>query len=91
MKIAGWLGAVTRSRQRCSNSNRLLVLQFGGARAPCGTRRAGDADGRGLAEELRLTLPEQPWHTQRDRLVEFGSVLGLIAGSLGKLGATSAC
>ena len=39
-----------------------------------------------LAEELNLQLPEQPWHTQRDRLVEFASLLGLIAGSLGKLG-----
>ncbi len=39
-----------------------------------------------LAAELQLNLPEQPWHTQRDRLVEFGAVLGLIAGSLGKLG-----
>ena len=37
-------------------------------------------------EELQLNLPEQPWHTQRDRLVEFASVLGLIAGSLGKIG-----
>ena len=31
-------------------------------------------------------MPEQPWHTQRDRLVEFASVLGLVAGSLGKFG-----
>ena len=35
---------------------------------------------------MQLHLPEQPWHTQRDRLVEFASLLGLIAGSLGKLG-----
>jgi 3-carboxy-cis,cis-muconate cycloisomerase len=26
-----------------------------------------------LAAELQLSLPEQPWHTQRDRLVEFAS------------------
>ena len=32
MKIAGWLGAVTRSRQRLAELKpRLLVLQFGGA------------------------------------------------------------
>lgn len=88
MKIAGWLGAVTRSRQRlCELKPRLLVLQFGGA---SGTLAAlGDQAmpiAEALAEELKLTLPDQPWHTQRDRLVEFGSVLGLIAGSLGKLG-----
>ncbi|MCW1247694.1 3-carboxy-cis,cis-muconate cycloisomerase [Pseudomonas sp. SAICEU22] len=88
MKIAGWLGAITRSRQRLSELKpRLLVLQFGGA---SGTLAAlGDQAlpvAEALAAELRLTLPEQPWHTQRDRLVEFGAVLGLIAGSLGKLG-----
>ncbi|MDD0998924.1 3-carboxy-cis,cis-muconate cycloisomerase [Pseudomonas sp. TNT2022 ID1044] len=88
MKIAGWLGAVTRSRQRLIELKpRLLVLQFGGA---SGTLAAlGDQAmpiAQALAEELQLTLPDQPWHTQRDRVVEFGAVLGLIAGSLGKLG-----
>ncbi|AKA26207.1 3-carboxy-cis,cis-muconate cycloisomerase [Pseudomonas chlororaphis] len=88
MKIAGWLGAVTRSRQRLAELRpRLLVLQFGGASgtlAALGEQALPIA--RALAEELRLELPEQPWHTQRDRLVEFAAVLGLIAGSLGKLG-----
>lgn len=88
MKIAGWLGAVTRSRQRLRELKpRLLVLQFGGA---SGTLAAlGDQAmpiAQALAQELKLTLPEQPWHTQRDRLVEFGAVLGLSAGSLGKFG-----
>ncbi|MGE7964185.1 3-carboxy-cis,cis-muconate cycloisomerase [Pseudomonas sp. NPDC089918] len=88
MKIAGWLGAVTRSRQRLLELKpRLLVLQFGGASgtlAALGEQAMPIAEA--LAAELQLTLPEQPWHTQRDRLVEFGAVLGLIAGSLGKLG-----
>ncbi|MCU0072560.1 3-carboxy-cis,cis-muconate cycloisomerase [Pseudomonas koreensis] len=88
MKIAGWLGAVTRSRQRLRELKpRLLVLQFGGASgtlAALGEKALPIA--QALAEELQLTLPEQPWHTQRDRIVEFGAVLGLIAGSLGKLG-----
>ncbi len=88
MKIAGWLGAVTRSRQRLQELKpRLLVLQFGGA---SGTLAALGEQAlpitKALAEELQLTLPEQPWHTQRDRIVEFGAVLGLIAGSLGKFG-----
>ncbi|RON30650.1 3-carboxy-cis,cis-muconate cycloisomerase [Pseudomonas frederiksbergensis] len=88
MKIAGWLGAVTRSRQRLLELKpRLLVLQFGGASgtlAALGEQAMPIAEA--LAADLQLTLPEQPWHTQRDRLVEFGAVLGLIAGSLGKLG-----
>ncbi|WPO50230.1 3-carboxy-cis,cis-muconate cycloisomerase [Pseudomonas sp. S1Bt23] len=88
MKIAGWLGAVSRSRERLAQLKpRLLVLQFGGASgtlAALGEQALPIA--QALAEELQLSLPEQPWHTQRDRLVEFASVLGLIAGSLGKLG-----
>ena len=88
MKLAGSLGAITRHRQRLAELKpRLLVLQFGGA---AGTLAAlgeqGWAVSEALAEELQLVLPDQPWHTQRDRLVEFASLLGLIAGSLGKLG-----
>jgi 3-carboxy-cis,cis-muconate cycloisomerase len=88
MKIAGWLGAVSRHRQRLLELKpRLLCLQFGGASgslAALGDQALPVADA--LARELRLNLPEQPWHTQRDRLVEFASLLGMIAGSLGKLG-----
>ena len=88
MTIAGGLGAVTRNRQRLHELKpRLLCLQFGGA---SGTLAAlGDQAmpvAQALANELGLNLPEQPWHTQRDRLVEFGAVLGLIAGGLGKIG-----
>jgi len=88
MKIAGWLGALTRHRQRLQELKpRLLTLQFGGASgtlAALGDKALPVAEA--LAAQLNLQLPEQPWHTQRDRLVEFASVLGLIAGSLGKMG-----
>jgi 3-carboxy-cis,cis-muconate cycloisomerase len=88
MKLAGVLGAVTRHRQRLAELKpRLLCLQFGGASgslAALGEQAWPVAEA--LAAELQLNLPEQPWHTQRDRLVEFASLLGLIAGSLGKLG-----
>lgn len=88
MKIAGWLGAVSRHRQRLSELKpRLLSLQFGGASGSLAAlgEQAFDV-AQALAEELDLTLPEQPWHTQRDRLVEFACLLGTLAGSLGKLG-----
>jgi 3-carboxy-cis,cis-muconate cycloisomerase len=88
MKIAGWLGALTRHRQRLDELKpRLLSLQFGGASGSLAA--LGDKAfvvAQALADELDLRLPEQPWHTQRDRLVEFASLLGMIAGSLGKLG-----
>nr|WP_049870619.1 3-carboxy-cis,cis-muconate cycloisomerase [Pseudomonas cremoricolorata] len=88
MKLAGLLGALTRHRQRLSELKpRLLCLQLGGASgslAALGENAWPVSEA--LAVELHLHLPEQPWHTQRDRLVEFASVLGLIAGSLGKFG-----
>lgn len=88
MKIAGTLGALARHRQRLQELKpRVFCLQFGGA---SGTLAALGKNGlrvaEALAEQLHLSLPEQPWHTQRDRLVEFASVLALIAGTLGKLG-----
>jgi 3-carboxy-cis,cis-muconate cycloisomerase len=88
MKLAGVLGAVTRHRQRLAELKpRLLCLQFGGASGSLAALgEAGWAVSGALAQELQLNLPEQPWHTQRDRLVEFASLLGMIAGSLGKLG-----
>nr|WP_283956769.1 3-carboxy-cis,cis-muconate cycloisomerase [Pseudomonas oleovorans] len=88
MKLAGVLGAITRHRQRLSELKpRLLSLQFGGASGSLAALGdAGWSVSGALAQELELTLPEQPWHTQRDRLVEFASLLGMIAGSLGKLG-----
>ncbi|WP_341957825.1 3-carboxy-cis,cis-muconate cycloisomerase [Pseudomonas sp. RC10] len=87
-KIAGWLGAVTRHRQRLKElKSRVLCVQFGGASGSLAA--LGDMAfpiAEALAKELKLNLPDQPWHTQRDRLVEFASLLGLIAGSLGKIG-----
>ncbi|KRW73868.1 3-carboxy-cis,cis-muconate cycloisomerase [Pseudomonas sp. TTU2014-066ASC] len=88
MKIAGWLGALTRHRQRLSELEpRLLCLQFGGASGSLAalSEQAWPVS-EALAEELELRLPDQPWHTQRDRLVEFAGLLGMIAGSLGKIG-----
>lgn len=88
MKLASLLGAVTRHRQRLAELKpRLLCLQFGGASgslAALGEQAWPVAEA--LAVELSLNLPDQPWHTQRDRLVEFASLLGLVAGTLGKLG-----
>ncbi|MEK4909269.1 adenylosuccinate lyase [Niallia sp. FSL R7-0648] len=37
-------------------------------------------------EILELNAPTICWHSSRDRISEYGSVLGLISGSLGKLG-----
>lgn len=88
MKVSGWLGAVTRHYQRLREMKpRLLCLQFGGASGGLAAlREHAWPVTEHLAKELGLALPEQPWHTQRDRLAELAGWLGSLAGSLGKIG-----
>ncbi len=87
LKAAGWLSALRRDRQRLNELKpRLLVLQFGGAAgtlASLGSK--GPAVAARLARELHLGLPELPWHSQRDRIVELGAWGGLLSGNLGKM------
>ncbi len=87
LKAAGWLDAIERHRTRLATLQpRLLVLQFGGAAgtlAALGDR--GLAVAAALAEELKLTLPDLPWHTERDRLAELATTCGMIVGTLGKI------
>jgi 3-carboxy-cis,cis-muconate cycloisomerase len=87
LKAAGWLDGMHRHQERLGQlRQRVLVLQFGGA---AGTLASlGDAGlqvAEALAAELRLPLPAMPWHTQRDRVAEIATVMGLLTGSLGKM------
>jgi 3-carboxy-cis,cis-muconate cycloisomerase len=87
LKAAGALSAIERHRARVRELRpRVLVLQFGGA---SGTLAALGADGlkvaAALAEELKLELPDVPWHAQRDRVAEVATALGLLVGTLGKV------
>jgi 3-carboxy-cis,cis-muconate cycloisomerase len=87
LKAAGWLDAVLRHRERLETlRGRVLVLQFGGA---AGTLASLGDKGlqvtTALGEELKLTVPDTPWHTHRDRVVEVATVLGMLVGTLGKI------
>ncbi|MFZ0201982.1 MAG: 3-carboxy-cis,cis-muconate cycloisomerase [Candidatus Sulfotelmatobacter sp.] len=87
VKVAGWLDGMNRHRERFAQTRtRVLVLQFGGA---VGTLAALGEKGLQIAEalaaELQLDLPAMPWHTQRDRVAEVATTLGLCTGSLGKM------
>lgn len=86
-KVAGWLDAIDRHRERLHETRtRCLVLQFGGA---VGTLAAlSEKNGivaKYLSEELKLPLAEIPWHSHRDRLAEVATTLGLMVGTLGKI------
>jgi 3-carboxy-cis,cis-muconate cycloisomerase len=87
LKAAGCLDAVLRHQQRLREvRGRALALQFGGAAgtlASLGDK--GLAVAATLAQELGLSLPDLPWHTQRDRVAEAATVLGLLTGTLGKM------
>ncbi len=65
----------------------LLVVQLGG---PIGDRSSFEGHGGPIAEGIakRLGLATAPaWHSGRDRIVALGSLLAMLTGSLGKLGA----
>jgi 3-carboxy-cis,cis-muconate cycloisomerase len=86
-KVAGWLDAVDRHRERLRETQtRCLVLQFGGAVGTLAAlnEKSGEV-AEHLAEELKLPLPTMPWHSHRDRMAEIATTLGLIVGTLGKM------
>jgi 3-carboxy-cis,cis-muconate cycloisomerase len=86
-KLRAWRAPLIRHRARLAELRpRLLVLQFGGA---VGTRRDLDGKGDAVAADLahRLGLGDAPcWHVERDGTGEFAGWLGLVCGSLGKIG-----
>jgi 3-carboxy-cis,cis-muconate cycloisomerase len=86
-KVAGWLDAMNRHRERFAETRaRVLVLQFGGAVGTLAALRdKGLQVAEALAAELHLGLPTMPWPAQRDRVAEAATTLGLCTGTLGKI------
>ena len=87
LKLAEYAAALHRSRGRLRRlRSEALALQFGGA---AGTLAAlGDKGllvAARLAQELKLPLPDAPWHTHRDRIAEAASVFAILAGTCGKI------
>ena len=88
LKAAGWLDALCRDRERVQSLRaRVPCVQLGGAAGTLASLgESALAVAAVLADELSLSLPTMPWHTQRDRIAETGTVFGLLAGTLGKIG-----
>jgi 3-carboxy-cis,cis-muconate cycloisomerase len=87
LKLAEYAAALHRSRARLKRlRGEGLALQFGGA---AGTLAAlgdkGLAVAEKLAAELKLPLPDAPWHTHRDRIAEATSVFAILCGTCGKI------
>lgn len=83
-KTAGWLEAVSRSKQRLEQvKERVLVLQLGGAVGNANVNISIE-----IQEECARLLGLKSsftWHAHRDNLAEIASILGILGGSLGKI------
>jgi len=78
---------IVHSERLAQIKPRMLQLQFGGAvgdRVELGSK--GDAVALSMAETLGLGNPPSAWHTRRDNIAEFASLLSLITGTLAKMG-----
>ncbi|HZO71994.1 MAG TPA: 3-carboxy-cis,cis-muconate cycloisomerase [Ktedonobacteraceae bacterium] len=87
LKAARWLALLLRQVQALREQRaRTLAVQLGGA---AGTLASLGEKGLQvvalLAEELDLPPPELPWHTERDRIAEIASTLGIVAGTMAKI------
>ena len=86
-KIDTWIQPLERHREALATlAPGLLVIQLGG---PIGTRGELKGHGDAVADAMAriLGLGSSPsWHSQRDRIGEFGSFLSQLTGTLGKFG-----
>lgn len=87
LKAARWLALATRqvhALRKCQQQ--YLTVQLGGA---AGTLASlGDNGLRVvelLAEALHLSVPDLPWHTERDRVAQIAATLGVVAGAMEKI------
>lgn len=87
LKLAGTLDALLRWQQRLSEMRpRVLALQFGGAAGTLASLKTqGPEVAQRLADTLDLHLPDTPWHSQRDRIIEVASWYAGLSATLGKL------
>src|SRR5712672_3070137 len=87
LKLAEYAAALHRSRARLQRlRGEGLALQFGGAAGTLAAHRdKGMVVAEKLAQDLKLPLPDAPWHTHRDRIAEAASVFAVLAGTCGKI------
>ena len=88
LKAAGWLGGLDGARAQLSEvREHELAVQFGGAvgtLASLGNRGLDVA--AELGDQLRLPVPDVPWHTVRLRPARIAAALGATLGVMGKVG-----
>lgn len=87
-KCLAWTAPLVRAHLRLHRTaGQALQLQLGGAVGTLAQMKGkGPAVAASMARSLGLHNPEISWHTQRDAWVSLGCELGVLAGSLGKIG-----
>ncbi len=87
-KCAVWLSMLRRHAERLGEIRpRVLTAQLGGAAGTLASLGDKGLDvRREYARELGLAEPPITWHVARDAVAETVQFLGLLAGSLGKIG-----
>lgn len=91
-KLARLLATFLRHRERLKDVEaRLTVLEFSGAAGTLATLpptpghpHLGLECQRELARDLNLKVPEIAWHTERDRIAEFGSLCAMLSSTCAK-------
>ena len=91
-KLARLVSAFVRHRERMEEArSRILCVEFSGAVGTLATIPATESRPelglecqRFLAEELHLSVPEICWHTDRDRIAEFGTLCAHLTSTCSK-------
>lgn len=87
LKAAGYASALARARSRMlAAMDEASALQFGGAAGTLAALKSkGTAVAKSLAVELELSVPDSPWHSHGDRVVNVASAIGIAIGTCGKI------
>jgi 3-carboxy-cis,cis-muconate cycloisomerase len=91
-KLARLLATFLRHRERLKDVEaRITVLEFSGAAGTLATIPPSPENPllglecqRELAKDLNLKVPEISWHTERDRIAEFGSLCAMLTSTCAK-------
>ncbi|EXJ90427.1 3-carboxy-cis,cis-muconate cycloisomerase [Capronia coronata CBS 617.96] len=91
-KMARLLATFLRHHDRLKDvERRLTVLEFSGAAGTLATLPPSDDHPllglecqRELAKDLNLKVPEIAWHTERDRIAEFGTLCAMLTSTCAK-------
>ncbi|MGE4527892.1 MAG: adenylosuccinate lyase family protein [Rhodospirillaceae bacterium] len=87
MKVAGWAAEVRRDLERLKDlpPRAFFVMMHGGVGTQASFGGHADAIMQGLAQRFDLYSPPTCWASARDGIAEFQTVLGITAGTVGRI------